>query len=173
MQTPRDGRGIGSSDSTCCRVCWTEAQKRSIPATLGNPSIRRTHRVAWLSVSVFTFVTSTFCAPHSSHIIRKLGNGGASPGFATSFFQHSRHIHFSFCFGLFIISPSLLIASLFSKIIFHSWESSQALVSFLSKQSKGPAPFGVEPSASDSAKSPRRRITQKPLEFNARCHHTY
>ena len=40
----------------------------------------------------------------------------------------------------------------------------------MARQSKGPAPFGVEPSASDSAKSPRRRITQKPLKFISLSH---
>jgi hypothetical protein len=53
-------------------------------------------------------VTRTFSAPHSSQIILILGNGGASPGFATILFQHSKQIHFS-RFAFSIIIPPLMI----------------------------------------------------------------
>ena len=58
-------------------------------------SISSCYLVEWLNKSAVTGMTSTFRAPHSSHMSLIVGTGGRSPGFATILFQHSRQTHFS------------------------------------------------------------------------------
>ena len=73
--------------SDTARLCLGEQAGENAPLTVRSltdelrPGTEehneRLHREDWLSISALTFVTRTFCAPHSSHVILKVGNGGA------------------------------------------------------------------------------------------------